>query len=502
MREGTEHPADLGVLAASRALRARELSAVELAQACLDRIEERNGGAPTFAGAPDAINAFVRVYPEVALAAARAADARLATEGTAAPVLCGVPIGVKDLYAVAGLPLTGSSAVLADAAIPAADALAWARLRAQGMVLVGHTHTHEFAAGGTTDQVGNPWDLALSAGGSSGGSGAALAANLVPAALGSDTCGSLRIPAALCGISAIKPTRGRVPLDGILPLAATLDHPGPMARSVADCAALLTAMAGGGAQPTPLHPPAAPMGPLATTPTAGDRPLAGVRIAVTNRAQVGPADARGRTPTGTLALEEEVAAGVAAARAVAEALGATIVELEAAPDIAGADLNTILIAEMHAHHAAWADRRGAYRASIRELLEIGDRAISAADYLGAQERRAAVERGWAAWFSEHEVDALLEATVPEVAKPRGTGYDPGNLGGDGDRQIVLTSTWDITGFPVAALPAGLGARSGLPVGVSLIAPRGAEATVARIGVDLQEADPEGPLRPRSAPARR
>ena len=122
----------------------------------------------------------------------------------------------------------------------------WARLRERGMVLLGHTHTHEFAAGGTTDQVGNPHSLRLIAGGSSGGSAAALAARMTPAALGSDTCGSLRIPSACCGTCAIKPTHGLLPLDGIVPLAPSLDHPGPMARTIADCAALLAGMAAGG----------------------------------------------------------------------------------------------------------------------------------------------------------------------------------------------------------------------------------------------------------------
>ena len=117
------------------------------------------------------------------------------------PLLCGIPLGLKDLYAVAGLPLTASSRVLAGH-VAAEDAVAWQRLDWAGMVLVGHTHTHEFAAGGTTDQVGNPWALDRAAGGSSGGSAAALAAGLVPAALGTDTCGSLRIPAALSGVCA------------------------------------------------------------------------------------------------------------------------------------------------------------------------------------------------------------------------------------------------------------------------------------------------------------
>ena len=130
------------------------------------------------------------------------------------------------------------------------DAVAWARLRERGMVLLGHTHTHEFAAGGTTDQVGNPWALDRVAGGSSGGSAAALAARMAPAALGSDTCGSLRIPSACCGTSAIKPSHGRIPLDGIIPLAPSLDHPGPMARSIADCAALLAALVADGPEAT------------------------------------------------------------------------------------------------------------------------------------------------------------------------------------------------------------------------------------------------------------
>src|SRR3954451_16477864 len=264
--------ADLGVLGAARALRARRLSAAELVEAVLARIDARNGGPPSFDGAADAVNEWARIYPDEARAAARAADARLAGEGDDAPLLCGVPIGVKDLYAVEGLPVTASSRML-EGNVAREDSVAWARLRAAGSVLVGHTHTHEFAFGGTTDQVGNPWDLARSAGGSSGGSAAALAARMGPAAPGPGTAGSVRIPAAMSGISAIKPTHGRVPIGGIVPLAATLDHAGPMARSVADCAALLQAMGDGGAEVSPLVPPPAPLEPLALAPSAGPRPL-------------------------------------------------------------------------------------------------------------------------------------------------------------------------------------------------------------------------------------
>src|SRR3954452_452046 len=183
--------ADLGVLAAATELRARPRSPAELVEAVLARIEPRNGGPPSFDGAADAVNAWARVYPDEARAAARAADERLAREGDAAPLLCSVPVGVKDLYAVAWLPVTASSRML-EGNVAGEDSVVWARLRAAGMVRVGHTHTHEFAFGGTTDQVGTPWDLARSAGGSSGGSAAALAARMVPVATGTDTAGSVR----------------------------------------------------------------------------------------------------------------------------------------------------------------------------------------------------------------------------------------------------------------------------------------------------------------------
>src|SRR5262245_42847532 len=176
--------ADLGVLEASRLLARRSLSAAELTEACLARIGERDGDH-SHEGDPGSVNAWVRVYGEDARATASTADDRLA-QGDAPP-LCGIPVGLKDLYAVAGKPLTASSRVLDE--VPERDCDAWASLSAAGMVLLGHLHTHEFACGGTTDQVGNPWSLERSAGGSSGGSGAALAARMTPAASGTDTAG-------------------------------------------------------------------------------------------------------------------------------------------------------------------------------------------------------------------------------------------------------------------------------------------------------------------------
>jgi aspartyl-tRNA(Asn)/glutamyl-tRNA(Gln) amidotransferase subunit A len=469
------HPADLGLIEAAAALRARELSAVELLSACLERIAERNGGAPTFDGAPGAVNAWVRLYPELAREQARAADERLAGDeraGGGEPArggpgtLCGIPLALKDLFAVDGLPLTASSRVL-DGNVADADGDAWRRLAAQGVVLVGHTHTHEFAAGGTTDQVGNPWAVDRTAGGSSGGSAAALAARMVPAAIGSDTAGSVRIPAALSGVSSIKPTYGRVPAGGIIPLSPTLDHTGPMARTVADCSVLLAALATEpGARPDPI------VAALPSAPRSGPRPLAGLRLALTDRPEA-------------VEIDPDVLEGLDAARQACERLGAEVVELPAAPGIAEQDSITILFHEVWPYHAKLADRADRYRPSIREFVDLARRVHDPAAYEASQARRAQVTERWRAWFADRRIDALLEPTVPMTARPRGDGYDPGHLGGEGDPLIAFTATWNFTGFPVVALPAGLGSRSGLPVGVSLIGPPDTEPALVRAAIDLQ-----------------
>ena len=463
-------PADLGALEAARELRAGRLSARELLAAVLHRIEERNGGAPTFDGAPDAVNAWARVYPEEAEAMAAAADARLAREGEDAPLLCGVPVGVKDLYAVAGLPVTASSRML-EGNVAREDSVVWARLRAAGMVLVGHTHTHEFAFGGTTDQVGNPWDLARSAGGSSGGSAAALAARMVPVATGTDTAGSVRIPAAMAGISAIKPTHGRVPIGGIVPLAVTLDHAGPMAGTVADCAALLQAMADDGADPSPLMPPPAPLGPLPLEPSGGPRPLEGLTIGVL------PGPPR-------FDLDPDVADGVDAAARACERLGARVTAVERPEDADLREWAAVANVEFWSFHEQFADRASEYRPFLQRITSAMRDAGPAVAYVRAQQGRAALVETWERFMDDRGIDLLLEATIPTPAPERTLGYAP-ELPAP-DPHILLTFAWNMTGFPVAALPAGLGARSGLPVGVSLVGRRGAEVAVARAAIDLQE----------------
>jgi aspartyl-tRNA(Asn)/glutamyl-tRNA(Gln) amidotransferase subunit A len=436
-----DDPADLGVLEASRLLALRALSAGELTQACLARIHERDG-VHSHEGDPGSVNAWVRVYEEDAVAAAEAADARLA-QGDAPP-LCGIPIGLKDLYAVAGKPLTASSRVLEE--IPDRDCDAWENLSAEGMVLLGHLHTHEFACGGTTDQVGNPWSLERSAGGSSGGSGAALASRQVPAATGTDTAGSLRIPSAECGTSTVKPTRGLLSLRGIVPLAPSFDHPGPMARTVRDCEPLLAALAG-------------------VDPPLQRRPLR--RYAVSPRI----AD-----------LDPDVADGFE--RALSALPGERI---EPAPPSARLDVVgeffDLVLTEMLVYHRRFDDRRGDYRFSNRARLEHAEqRAMTAEEYVAAQVGREEDTAAWCDWLAEHRIDAVVEPTLPIVAPVRGNGYD--EPFGDLD-DLSLTHYWDWTGFPVVALPSGVGTRSGLPTSVSLIGPPGSDWDLLAAGAALQ-----------------
>jgi aspartyl-tRNA(Asn)/glutamyl-tRNA(Gln) amidotransferase subunit A len=434
-------PADLGVVEASAALDARTLSSRELVDACLARIRERDG-TPSFDGDAASVNAWVRVYEEDARSAAVRADGRRARGD--APALCGVPLGLKDLYAASGKPLTASSRVLDER--PERDCDAWARLAAHGMVLLGHLHTHEFAAGGTTDQVGNPWALDRSAGGSSGGSAAALAARTVPAATGTDTAGSLRIPSALCGTAAIKPTLGLVPIRGIVPLCPTLDHAGPMARTVADLEPLLAAMAG-------LDAPAErrPLRRVAVSPRIGD-------------------------------LDPDVADGFERALAALDAECVSPAPPAARLDL-GLELLDICCTEMLPYHRRFDERRADYRPSIRGFLEHGERrALTGEEYVASMARRAQETAAWTDWLAEHRLDAILEPTVPIVARPRGHGYDEPFT----DRaEISLTHYWDWVGFPVVALPSGVGSRSGLPVGVSLIGAPGADRDLLGWGAVLE-----------------
>jgi aspartyl-tRNA(Asn)/glutamyl-tRNA(Gln) amidotransferase subunit A len=198
-----------------------------------------------------------------------------------------------------------------------------------------------------------------------------------------------------------------------------------------------------------------------------------VKVALTER----PAEA---------GLEPDVADALEHARRACEELGARVVELPSPGELSGEELSVILFSEVAAYHARHAGALDRYRTSIGEFVELSRTFTDVAAYLRAQQHRAEVTAAWERWFADHDVDVVLEPTTKCTAPLRGDGYDSGRLGGEGDPLIELTATWNVTGFPVAAIPAAVGARTGMPVGISLIAPRGKEARVVQIGIDLQQ----------------
>jgi aspartyl-tRNA(Asn)/glutamyl-tRNA(Gln) amidotransferase subunit A len=240
-----------------------------------------------------------------------------------------------------------------------------------------------------------------------------------------------------------------------------------MARTVADCAALLGAMAGGTAPVTPLLPPAAPLGTLPLTAGTGPSPLAGVTVALTGRLN-------------EIQMENEIARAYDETARACEQLGARVVELPAPWTFDWDDLGVILGAEVWTYHRAYADRHDRYRPQVAEFIEVARECTDAQAYVAAQTRRAQGTAAWEEWFAEHGVDVVLEPTLPILPMARGIGYDRGHPAGPGDPMIALTALGDLTGMPVACLPASWS------VGMSLMAPRGREAPLAQIAIDLQE----------------
>jgi aspartyl-tRNA(Asn)/glutamyl-tRNA(Gln) amidotransferase subunit A len=276
---------------------------------------------------------------------------------------------------------------------------------------------------------------------------------MVPLATGTDTAGSLRIPSAISGTSTIKPTRGTLPLRGVFPLSGSLDHPGPMARTLDDCAIALGILTGGRGEGSS---------------------LSGARLALSPR-------------LGEVDSDPDVLEGFERAVAACRSLGAELVEPPppAATLDLGSDFLDVLTADMLGHHQRFGTDRSKLRNSTRELLGYADeRAMTAAEYGDKQLLRTELTAAWADWLAEHRIDAVIEPTVPLVAPVRGSGYDE-FFTEEAGAYIAFTHYWNWTGFPVAALPAGLGSRSKLPVGVSLIGAPGAEWRLLGLGTELQ-----------------
>lgn len=444
----------LAALAA--AIRARRLSPREAVQEALERIERRDGG----------LNSFISVRGEEALADADA------LEGAREPgPLHGVPVGIKDVIDVAGTPTTAASRILAGN-VPSLDAVVVARLRRAGAVVVGKLNTHEFAWGASTTSphfgpARNPWDTERICGGSSGGSGAAVAAGLVPGALGTDTAGSVRIPAALCGVTGLRPSTGRVPNRGVVPVSWTYDTVGPLARTAEDCALLLDVLAG----PDPTDP--------STTRAAAEPCLAGLgggvegmRIGIVSYLfEDVPVDAR-------VAAEVEAAIGELAG------LGARVERVEAA-FLRRAEVvqQLVMLPEAAEAHLPWLRTRLAdYGADVRARLLAGLLLPASAPVTGQRARRAlALE----ARPLLERFDLLAAPEMPIVA-PR-IGEDPVEVAGQRIPYrlslIPFNSPWSCLGLPTASVPCGF--VDGLPVGLALTGRRLAEATVLRAAHALQ-----------------
>lgn len=441
------------IRALGRRYRTGELSPVEVTRTVLERIAQLD----------PMLHAFVTLTAERALADAQAAEEAL-RRGDSRPLL-GIPVAHKDIYCTRDIRTTAGSALLADWH-PTADATCVRRWQEAGTVLLGKLITHEFAfglqlPGHRFPAARNPWNLEHIPGGSSSGSGAALAAGLVMGATGSDTGGSIRGPAAFCGIVGLKPTYGRVSRAGVLTLSWTLDHAGPMARTVEDCAYLLQAMAG--------HDPADPASsrtPVADYVTGLGRDVRGLRLGVP------------RTYFFE-GIDPEVAQAFEAALATLRGLGVEV------RDVTIPSLHTtpafllILMAEAFAYHERdLREHPELYGEVLRERILTGA-LVSAAEYTQAQRLRAQMCTEMAAVL--RQVDVLATPTTPTSATSFVRAQDP-EFGFPRSNM----PPFNITGLPTLALPCGL-TSSGLPLSLQLAGRPFEEGTVLRLGHAYEQA---------------
>jgi aspartyl-tRNA(Asn)/glutamyl-tRNA(Gln) amidotransferase subunit A len=442
-----------------RRLRARELTAVRVTEECLRRIEADN----------PRLNAFIAVLADDALRQAREADQDLAAGRDRGP-LHGVPISIKDLLDIRGLPTTAASRVR-EGHVAERDAAAIAHLRQAGAVFIGKTNLHEFAFGTTNEDSAfgparNPHDPARSPGGSSGGSAASLAAGMALASIGTDTGGSIRIPAAACGTVGLKPSFGEVSIDGVVPLSRTLDHVGPLAQTVSDACLVYHALLGDAHATAPV-----PM------------PMHGLRLAVPRKYFCD-------------VLDDGVRASFEEALDRLRAAGAHIdeIQIHQAADLAAIYLH-IVLADAAAYHAATLETMpDRYAPQVRLRLEMG-RYVLAEDYVRALAGRELLRRQVDAALAQH--DALVLPTLPIPAPLLGA--DTVQVGATKEpvRNLMLRQTqlFNVTGHPAISIPSGFTA-AGLPCGVQLVGCRMQTDTLLKVALACEPQIAGGPS-PRS-----
>lgn len=447
----------LTVAEAAALLRGRKLSPVDYARALIERIERHDGG----------LNAFLRCTPEIALDDARRAEAEIVRGDWRGP-FHGMPYGLKDIVDYAGLPTTAHSKILMNS-VAAADAAVTQKLRAAGAVFLGKLSTHEFALGGPCFDLPwpparNPWNRDHFCGGSSSGSGAATAAGFLPAAIGSDTGGSIRNPATMCGVVGMKPTYGLVSRRGVMPLAFSLDHVGPLTRTVRDNALMLDVVAGHDA-----------LDPASVNAVAGgytaelDRGVRGLRIGVIRHFY-----------TRDMQGDPEMVAAIEAALKVLADLGAGVREIATAPlREYNACNRTILTCEAYAIHEKWLrERPHDYGGLTRERILSGA-FVRAADYINATRVRSRLAKAFHALFSDIDVAVTASAMDPACRID-----DPEAIERTYGRQA--RAPFNVTGGPALSVPVGF-SKGALPLGMQIIGKPFSEALVYRVGHAYEQA---------------
>ena len=443
---------DTGIAEASELLRRKQISAVELTTSCLNRIEQLN----------PAINAFITVMHDSALAQARQADEEIGAGNWRGP-LHGIPIGLKDLFDTAGVKTTCGSALFAER-VPAEDAEVVRRLQDAGAVLIGKQNMQEFAYGGTSTSsyfgpVHNPWDVDRIAGGSSGGSAAAVASGMCFGALGTDTGGSIREPAAFCGIVGLKPTYGRVSMRGVFPLSPSLDHVGPLCRNVVDTALVLQVIAGYDKfDPTTVDLPVDSYAEALNTPI---KP----RVGIVRRPYCDD-------------LDPEIENAFACALRDLNDLSADILEVDLPPVP-----TAVQAPEVYAVHAKYlAASPELYGRWIRERLEQAT-AIDIVSYIEARQELDRVRRLVTHVFNE--VDFLVTPTtpVPPITIEEALRMSPPLAG---ELWLRNTRTFNVYGLPTISVPCGF-TRAGLPIGLQIAGANFGEASLLSFAYAFERA---------------